>query len=272
MFHHVKKGDILLIPRLPSWDEIAIVEATKDWNIGYRFEIDANFLDYGHIFPAKYLRKFTRYSTHVSGNLRSTLKNRLRFWNINHYEQDIEQLLTTCEPELLIHQDHNSRFESSIGYVFNELFDEKAFADNLFTKLSEQFNNEEWEYALVYGLRILFPYYQVDRVGGREENKHGTDILIKIPNILSDYEYAIAIQVKDYEGCVGKEVIEQINKADQYWKDKNIKLIEKFVIVTKAGKANNISLIENDSNIKFIFAEELKQLLSEIGKNFIGMK
>jgi hypothetical protein len=40
MFNNVKKGDILLVPHLPSWDEIAIVDAIEDWNIGYKFEID----------------------------------------------------------------------------------------------------------------------------------------------------------------------------------------------------------------------------------------
>jgi len=31
MFNKVKKGDILLIPQLPTWGEIAVVEATDDW-------------------------------------------------------------------------------------------------------------------------------------------------------------------------------------------------------------------------------------------------
>jgi hypothetical protein len=272
MFNKVKKGDILLIPQLPNWGEIAIVEATEDWNKGYRFEIYEEFGDYGHIFPAKYLRKFTRNNENVTGNLRSTLKNPSRFWNINHYGKDVEQLLLTKETELSKRQDHNSRLESSIGLVFNEVFDEKVFADKLFTKLSEQFTREEWEYALVYGLRTMFPFYQIDRVGGTEEKNHGTDILIKLPIILSNYEYAIAIQVKDYEGFVSKDVINQINKADKYWDSENLKLIEKIVIITKANKEQNVQLVENDSNIKFIFANELKQLLSEIGKNFIGMK
>ena len=34
IFNKVKKGDILLVPRLESWDEIAIVEATEDFNTG----------------------------------------------------------------------------------------------------------------------------------------------------------------------------------------------------------------------------------------------
>ena len=272
MFNKVKKGDILLIPQLPNWGEVALVEATEDWNKGDVFEIDQTLGDYGHIFPAKYLKKFSRNNENVTGNLRSTLKNPSRFWNINHYSDDVEILLSSQLTELSKRQDHNSRLESSIGIVFNEVFDEKLFADKLYEKLTEQFTREEWEFALVYGLKQIFPFYQIERVGGKEEKNHGTDILIKLPSLLSNYSYAIAIQVKDYDGFVGNEVISQINKADAYWESENLKLIEKIVIITKAKKDDNIRLLEHDKNVKFIFATELKQLLSEIGKCFTGMK
>ncbi len=272
MFNKVKKGDILLIPQLPNWGEVALVEATEDWNKGYFFDINPKYGDYGHVFPAKYLKKFTRDNANVTGNLRSTLKNPSRFWNINHYSDDVDLLLNTQITELSKRQDHNSRLESSIGSVFNDVFDQTLFADKLYEKLTEQFTREEWEFALVYGLKQMFPFYQIERVGGKEEKNHGTDILIKIPSILSNYGYAIAIQVKDYDGFVGNEVIAQINKADNYWDSENLKLIEKIVIITKAKKDENIRLLEHDKNVKFIFATELKQLLTEIGKCFIGMK
>lgn len=272
MFNRVKKGDILLIPQLPNWGEVALVEATEDWNVGYKFEIDQKLGDYGHIFSAKYLKKFTRNNEKVTGNLRSTLKNPSRFWNINHYADDVDLLLNSEVSDLSKRQDHNSRLENSIGNVFNEVFDETVFADKLYDKLTEQFTREEWEFALVHGLREMFPYYQIDRVGGTEEKNHGTDILIKLPSILSNYEYAIAIQVKDYDGYVSGNVIHQIEKAENYWGSENLKLIDKIVIITKAQKDHNLKLIENDKNVKFIFANELKQLLSEIGKYFIGMK
>jgi len=272
MFNRVKKGDILLIPQLPNWGEVALVEATEDWNKGYVFEIDKTLGDYGHIFPAKYLKKFTRNNKNVTGNLRSTLKNPSRFWSINHYSTDVDLLLNLQVTELSKRQDYNSRLESSIGIVFNDVFDETLFTNKLYDKLIEQFTREEWEFALVYGLKQMFPFYQIERVGGKEEKNHGTDILIKIPSILSNYSYAIAIQVKDYEGFVAKEVISQINKADNYWDSENLKLIEKIVIITKAKRDDNIRLLEHDKNIKFIFANELKQLLTEIGKCFIGMK
>ena len=272
MFNNVKKGDILLVPHLPTWDEVAIVEATEDWNIGYKFEIDENFGDYGHIFPTNYIRQFTRLNENVSGNIRSTLKNPSRFWNIDHYAEDVEKLLSVEISELSETQGYESRLEGSIENVFYEIFDESDFANKLYKKLNDQFTREEWEYALVYGLQKLFPFYHIERVGGIEERKHGTDILIRLPGIIIDYEYAIAIQVKDYEGFVADDVIKQINKAEKYWNDENIKLIEKIVIITKADKDDNKNLLDNQSGVKFIFAEEFKQLLSLIGQNIVGIK
>ncbi len=272
MFNGVKKGDILLIPRLPKWGDVAVVEATADWNAGYIFEIDKNLGDYGHIFPAKYLKSFTRNNEHVTGNLRSTLRNPSRFWSINHYSEDVDILLDTEVGELSKQQDYKSRLESSIGSVYDEVFDEQLFTEKLYNKMNEQFTSAEWEYALVHGLREMFPYYTVDRVGGPEEAKHGTDVLIRLPGIIPGYEYAIAIQVKDYYGYVHDDVISQINKAESYWESENLKLIEKIVIVTKAEKERNLELFKNGKDIKFIFANDLKQILSDIGKRFISMK
>lgn len=100
MFNEVKQGHILLVPRLPDWDWVSIVEATEDWNVGYRFEISEEHGDYGHIFPAKFLRKFRRSSKPVTGNIRSTLKNQHRFWNIDHYSVDIEKIRNTPDDQL----------------------------------------------------------------------------------------------------------------------------------------------------------------------------
>ncbi|WP_240002655.1 hypothetical protein [Photobacterium kishitanii] len=51
IFRKVKKGDILLVPRLPTWNEVAIVEATQDFDEGYDFSIHPELEDFGHIFP-----------------------------------------------------------------------------------------------------------------------------------------------------------------------------------------------------------------------------
>ena len=271
MFNKVKKDDILLIPRLPVWGEVAIAEATEDWDIGYEFGIHEKLHDYGHKFPVKMIKRFTRKNENVTGNIRSTLKNPSRFWNINHYSDDVEKLLASGD--LLESQSHEDRFISTIGSTFNAVFDDHRFKNEIYEKIEEQFSREDWEYALVTGLRELFPFYTVERVGGKEEKYHGTDILIKLPSLISGYEYGIAIQVKDYDGLVHEDVIKQINKAEAYWTgNDNLKLIEKIVIVTRSQKDDNEGLLNNESNVKIIFAGELKDLLHKIARSYIGIE
>jgi len=276
IFNNVKKGDILLVPRLPDWGKVAVIEATEDFNKGYRFEMYnsdgkyGDFNDYGHIFPAKFIKSFGRYNKNVTGNIRSTLKNIGRFWNVNHCANDIETIINIDEKELETLINNEDRFKNSIETVFNECFDENKFSDNLFEKLNNHFNASEWEILLVKGLEKLFPNCAIEKVGGRDEKKHGTDILIKIPSITKDYQYGIAIQVKDYNNYVGKEVIDQINKAE-FWNKENIRLIDKFVIITNAKKENNKHLVD-DRGVKIIFTDELKSLLLKMGKSHIGIR
>jgi len=76
------------------------VEATEDWDDkekGYKFEIDNEKKDYGHIFPAKYIGCFNRHGKDVSGNIQSTLKARNRFWNISRLSEDVEKIMKNLE-------------------------------------------------------------------------------------------------------------------------------------------------------------------------------
>jgi hypothetical protein len=270
MFNKVKKGDYLLVPELPNWGEVAILQATEDWNKGYKFEIDEELEDYGHIFPVKYIKSFVRHNADVTGDLRSTLKTPMRFWNISYYSVDIQTILNS-NLNSTTDIGYKTRFENSITSTFSELFDEKEFKEKVYSKLIQQLNGTEWEYALVYGLQKLFPFYTIERVGGPSEVEHGTDILIKLPSLLPNYEYGIAVQVKDYDNWVSLNVINQINKADSYWESDNLKLIDKIVIITKANKETNKDLVLKDKSVKIIFGEDLKQVLAEIGKLYIGL-
>ncbi len=112
IFNEVKRGDVLLVPRLPEWDNVAIVEASADWNAAYDFQISPEKGDYGHIFPARYIKCFNRDSKHVTANIRSTLKARNRFWNISHHYTDIQKLLDADENELVYGVTNENRLTS----------------------------------------------------------------------------------------------------------------------------------------------------------------
>jgi len=96
MFKEVKKNDILLVPELPRIGSVAIVEATEDWNIGYRFEIPEEVGYLGHIFPVKYIKSFLRYNNRMEERtIRKYLRNQSRLWKIDHCDcwDAIEKIL-----------------------------------------------------------------------------------------------------------------------------------------------------------------------------------
>ncbi len=110
ILNKVKKGDILLVPGLPSRSEVAIVKATKDFKKGYTFEIDKNLNDYGHIFPAELLKSFVRQNPNVSGDIRKSLRSVRRFWNMNNCREAIDTLISKNSSELSDSVTLSSRF------------------------------------------------------------------------------------------------------------------------------------------------------------------
>ena len=269
IFNKVKKGDVLLIPRIESWDEIVIVRATEDFNEGYKFMLDEKVGDYGHVFPVKYEKCFSRYNINAYGSIRETLKCRLRFWNINRCGEEIEKILSLPDTELKSSSSHEERFRRQV----EKSFDEEAFANSLYEKLNSVTQAQEWEFVLCEGLRRMLPdSYSIDTTSNKIEKEHGADIIIRIPGIL-DSTYIIAIQVKDYSGEVKESVVDQICKADNYFlEEEGAVLIDKYIIITKAKSEVNPDLIKKAENnkVKILFDEEVKQLLSKMGRSFLG--
>ncbi len=270
IFDSVKKGDILLIPRISDWNKVAVVEATEDFDKGYKFKIDAKHKDYGHIFPAKFERSFVRESKHVDGAIRSTLRTPMRFWSMERYADSIEKIRKAEKEGLQEVTGSVDRVQSAIDAAF-EVIQEK-FKEQACKNIHEQLQSAEWEYGLVEILQKLYPQYDVEKVGGKSESDHGTDILMRLPGPV-DEKYGIAIQVKDHEGQTGKEVIDQIKKADDYWlENKGLKIIEKVVIITKGENEENSDLTDNTdvAGIKFIFKDGLEDLIEQYAIKYIG--
>ncbi len=267
MFQKVKKGDVLLIPHISGYNQLTLAVATEDWEKGYLFEINPILKDYGHIFPAQPEKIISKDHSAVSANLRRSLKNPSRFWSLNPYGEEIEHILKLSEYELNSTQPRNT-MESIANESFKSLFKPQEFKKLIYENCIKKFQSAEWEKPLVEALQKLYPTYQVDAVGGHSEQLHGTDIKITIPGLFGQ-SYVIAIQVKDYEGTVPPNIIDQINKAD-YFTDENTKVIEKIIVITRAEKEKNKNLL-NYSDVKFVFLEELKELLSEAGQTILGL-
>jgi len=267
MYEKVKKGDILLIPRLPDWGSVAIAEATEDWDVkGYRFEIDDEKKDFGHIFPARYIGCFNRHGKDVSGNIQSTLKARNRFWNISRLSEDVEKIIKNLEGN----KESTSVIENIKNIVSEKVktyFDLKECCDKIVDEYNKKFTASQWEEVLKNVLEKIYPEYEIEKTGGMKEEEHGTDILVNVPGISISESYNIAIQVKNYEGKISDEnidnIIQQINKAEVYEWENNGKVIGKILIITSAEEKDNPKLIEECQNkeIRVIFSEELKKLI-----------
>lgn len=258
---------------MPTWDTITIAQATDDFDKGYRYEINEDLHDFGHIFPAKYVKCFNRHNAMTVSDIKSAFKCASRFWNLDNCAEDIERIIN-FKGELLDESDIHHGWYQSIS----DSFDEDEFSKKVYDKLISSYNASEWEFVLREGFKMMLPdNVSVETTWNKEENNHGSDLLIKIPGIF-ETTYVIAVQIKDYDGNVSRDVISQINKADEYFKsdpEKNydMKLIDKYVIMTRAESENNIGLIEEakNHNVKLIFKSELIKMLSQmVAKAYIG--
>lgn len=116
-------------------------------------------------------------------------------------------------------------------------------------------------------LEKIYPGYEIERIGGSKEEKHGTDVLVTISGLSNLEKYNIAIQVKNYKGEISDDninnIIEQINKAKRYKWENDGKLIDQILVITSAKEEENPKLIEECKNkeIRVIFSEELEKLI-----------
>lgn len=266
---NVKCGNILLIPHIPSYHEVTVVEATDDWRMGYQFEINQKYGDYGHIFPARYLCQFNRYNVYVDACIRSSLRNPSRFWQLNYECDDsVENLLNIAPQDLISASSYSERMKASLDDAYSEV--EATLKEKVYNKFVNNFQAAEWEFALLEGLKLLYPepFFYIERVGGKSEKDHGSDLLIHIPSICSEIEYVIAIQIKDYKSSFNiRNVINQINKAT-FFENDNKKVIDKIIIVTKSTykdiSTEDEKIMKQHKDIRLIFSDDLATILSRI--------
>ena len=274
MLREVKKGHILLVPELPERDRVAIVEATEDWETGYRHEVPAAEGDYGHIFPARLVKSFVRETAGVSGDLRASLRFVGRFWTMDHLGSDIEILRQTSQEDLNERIPDEKRLSNAVHAAFGDAFNAGKFGTSVYDLLNREFDNTRWENVLVRVLETLYPApCKVRRVGGRGEKSHGTDIVVLLPGVGAGPLHAIAVQVKDYAGVVGHHPVDQIIKAEWWDGQDSYSVVEKVVIMTKANREANGDLVEyaNKKSVRLVFAEDLKQILTEYAMRTMGL-
>ena len=263
MYNEVKCGDIILIPRIPAWELVTVARATEDWNVGYDFSIDTHMADYGHKFPAEKITHFHRDNLHVRGDVRSTLRCQLRFWNMDHCAESLDEVVTRPSSALTASQDLEDRLEGLVAAVMRSA--NERIEEGVYRTLLEHLEGSDWEYALVVGLKAMFPDYEVERTGGAGEQEHGTDILITMPGPLRTVQYGIAIQVKDWREVADNigDAVAQITKAEDGWKRyrPEFRIVEKIVVVTGAHIPNDKLRTAEAEGVTILASKELRKLL-----------
>lgn len=277
IYNNVKQGDYLLIPHVPTYGEVTIVKATQDFNIGYRYEIAEKkaegkkngFRDYGHVFPVTIEKTFALNNEHVEARIRTSFKNRGRFWRMWECDAAIDKLIRTTD-NLQSVSHIGDRVNDAFNSALAEFWKEDALKESLKTEFSKVFQASDWEFVLVQVFRKLLPFCTINRIGGKQEKNHGCDIKISIPGIEEDKSYVIGIQVKDYKDIVGENPIKQVLKADSYWEDNSIneKLIDKYVILIGASKERNLSFEQKAKNehVSVLYEDGVADLLLRAAK------
>lgn len=263
----VKKGDYILIPHLPKRGQITIAEATEDWDKGYKFSVFETG-DHGHIFPATPLRNFHRSNGKIPASLRGTFRNPCRFWKIDHLQKDIDEVLRIPVEDLESTTSIVDRWQQEIENVFEG----SALQKRLFEAAQKKFVKSDWEFLLADVLQRLNPGWKVQRTGGKVEVKHGTDILVTIPDVFRTGYYGIAIQVKDYKGSVNDRPITQILKAKDYWQNNGIQILELVVVLIGGNKQANPELEKSAkaAGVRLIWSLDVEELVLRSACQFIS--
>ncbi len=118
----------------------------------------------------------------------------------------------------------------AIKRSFDCVFDRYKFGEEVYRALNTDFGEKNWEDVLIKVLQSWYPHSHVEKVSGTQEKIHGTDILVRLPGVSPEQEFAIAIQVKDFENQVNsydvEEIVEQINKASYWDQQPSLKLTQ----------------------------------------------
>ena len=265
MYNEVKKGDILLIPRIPSWEEISIAEATEDWSTGYRYDIPEEQGDFGHIFPARFIMSFNRYNPNVQEDIRLSFHCLRRFWSMNACAEDIEKIinnaeLTNIDSYITNYDDTPNLFD----YATSEL-SQDAFllwllnwANIEFKKYDEELNLTAQRFVKM----LLGPDYD-SSVASVRTYKQLNDIDVFA---IINKEYALIIEDKVNTGTHDdqlKRYKEWISKHEEF---NNLKL---ECVYLKSGNESlsYLKQIEIEEQYRLILRKDLLEILNNCKSN-----
>jgi hypothetical protein len=78
-------------------------------------------------------------------------------------------------------------------------------------ELDARFKAAEWEVPVKTALEALYPAATVRWVAG--SNEHGADVIVQVEDVFGSRPWLIIVQVKNYVGEIGAEVLNQLRTA-----------------------------------------------------------
>lgn len=199
-----------MLPHLPEEGSWSIAEVVDN---EYRYEIDPELGDYGHIRNVRLLNPdspINPYSEAVSAALRNTMRYQGRLWNIDQYEEEMQRLLAALEEGAPVGQSQSE--EEKLESIKN------ALKEQLWEQLKRWFQSAEFEKPCRRLLGLL--YDEVRHTAGRQE--HGADFICSFADGLG-VPHNVAVQLKmwmDERGGDLSDPVKQIREAYRYYDTK----------------------------------------------------
>lgn len=201
----IHQGDLILVPHLPTHRHWSVARVVGP----YKFEIPPEHGDYGHILPVELLSSDQPVSFQaqvVAAELRETMRNLSRLWNIDHLGPHVEQIVRTLgTPAVIAGGAEIDRLEAVLRDLEHQAWE----------KLRFHYHGATFEEPCVRLLEAIYGEGSVEHTGGKNEN--GADAICTYRDPLG-IAHRVAVQIKMWEGDADwVRPLDQIRRAvDSY--------------------------------------------------------
>lgn len=230
----IKPDDYILVPHLPqegSWSVVRRLDAP------YTFDLNNGMDDYGHLLHVELLNPERPISFHedvVAAGLRSTMRVPKRLWNIEHYSQEVEDLLQALKEA------------KPANIVYNRI---PSFVQQMeaaaWEALQRNFKGNEFERPCRLLLQSLYGEEAVEYTAG--PNERGADAICSYTDPLNISSH-VAVQIKMWDwDADSTEPLHQLREAFNSYEN-----ITAGVVMTTSAKTTDH------------FEEERKKLEAEL--------
>jgi len=257
----LQAGDVVLLPNVPTYGRWAIARITGP----YRYEVDREQGDYGHIRPVSpwltpdgLLAEIHPHHPLIPAALRRSMTCRSRMWSLDGFADCIESVIASLDAghSAAAGQTKDERFATLVSSMRAEAYE----------LIDHGWGGAELEDLVV---RVLERRYHVSHPGARVEHlggpgEHGIDVRVTLPDPLG-VTLKIGVQVKKHEGLEhDTRPLEQLATAHQHWG------IHAGVILTTATGATDAFEARRDAlseelgiDIRLLFRDDFIDLVLE---------